>query len=767
MTLRTDITAKTLQGDPAGEHHEQHNEVNTLVLDHEGRILVLETAPPTLTWPLDHTGATAAEDAVTLDATGDSQNRFVINHDGSIEWGSGSAVADVTLSRSGTRAVTLSGKLAINSMNDSDVPLAVKGFSETQTANLQEWQNYSGAQFGYMDPYGTMRARYFRPLALGANGYGYYKNYSETSFALAETSPNTSLVAGAANHIPLVVKAFSAQSANLQQWQNSSGVSQLKVDASGVLQDAAGTSWVLNQNPESYSVLTDGQTQILTKDANTIGLVVRSGAITPVANLIEWQNFSGNPIGGISGSGNFSSASFQVSSITGSYQNFNATSYMLYSNAGPNSLLVAANGVNVPLAVRGTAAQSGNLQEWQDTTPTTIAYVTPSGEMFATGFRTRSGARYYSAGGGSYALYEGASPNTYLLPTTSSHIPLMIRGTVSQSVALTEWQNSSAQIVAQMHASGQLNIGRITMGQNSVTEGITGVSGTGTLLSSGNSNNGALRSASDSQITLELRSYSATATANVLEVRSGGGMSGTVLTTIKPSGRMEVVNDALNSVVLIVKGATSQSADLQQWQDSSSVVKTSMSYDGTLRRVGSSTYSEFLTTHVSGDSVYRWTVDAAGKMMWDNGSGMGTYGPHIELNGTAMSLDIQGWGLTILNNSASQVVTTVRGFSAQTANLQEWQDSASSVLAKVDSTGLGTFAGLAITDAKNITFGTTTGTQIGTSTTQKIGFYGATPVVQGASIADPTGGATVDTEARTAINSLISRLEAAGLIATV
>lgn len=48
-----------------------------------------------------------------------------------------------------------------------------------------------------------------------------------------------------------------------------------------------------------------------------------------------------------------------------------------------------------------------------------------------------------------------------------------------------------------------------------------------------------------------------------------------------------------------------------------------------------------------------------------------------------------------------------------------------------------------------------------------IGFFGVTPIGQGASVADATGGATIDAEARTAINALISRIEATGLIATI
>jgi hypothetical protein len=57
---------------------------------------------------------------------------------------------------------------------------------------------------------------------------------------------------------------------------------------------------------------------------------------------------------------------------------------------------------------------------------------------------------------------------------------------------------------------------------------------------------------------------------------------------------------------------------------------------------------------------------------------------------------------------------------------------------------------------------TTTGTKIGTATTQKIGFFNATPVVQQAAVADATDAAS--TQAR--LNDLLARLRTLGLIAT-
>lgn len=72
---------------------------------------------------------------------------------------------------------------------------------------------------------------------------------------------------------------------------------------------------------------------------------------------------------------------------------------------------------------------------------------------------------------------------------------------------------------------------------------------------------------------------------------------------------------------------------------------------------------------------------------------------------------------------------------------------------------------LQIQDGINIQLGVSTGTKIGTSATQKLGFFGATPVVQQTAIAQASGGATVDSQARAAINSLLTEIHNLGLIA--
>lgn len=75
-----------------------------------------------------------------------------------------------------------------------------------------------------------------------------------------------------------------------------------------------------------------------------------------------------------------------------------------------------------------------------------------------------------------------------------------------------------------------------------------------------------------------------------------------------------------------------------------------------------------------------------------------------------------------------------------------------------------------IMDGRNIQLGRTTGTQIGTATDQKLGFYGTIPVDKPATVSDANsqgiGYVQADVQSiATAVNAVISRLKELGLIA--
>jgi len=82
---------------------------------------------------------------------------------------------------------------------------------------------------------------------------------------------------------------------------------------------------------------------------------------------------------------------------------------------------------------------------------------------------------------------------------------------------------------------------------------------------------------------------------------------------------------------------------------------------------------------------------------------------------------------------------------------------ASGVVLTIDVTGI------FIADDKDIRFTTNIGGQIGGTPLEKFAFWGETPIVQPVHIADVTGGATIDTEARVAINAILAQLASTGL----
>jgi hypothetical protein len=61
----------------------------------------------------------------------------------------------------------------------------------------------------------------------------------------------------------------------------------------------------------------------------------------------------------------------------------------------------------------------------------------------------------------------------------------------------------------------------------------------------------------------------------------------------------------------------------------------------------------------------------------------------------------------------------------------------------------------------NLTFGTVTGTQIGTAANQKLGFFGKTPVVQ-PTLGAATAGASYSTTEQTMLNAVYTAIRALG-----
>ena len=385
------------------------------------------------------------------------------------------------------------------------------------------------------------------------------------------------LEAGASANIPLIVKGAVGQSTDLMQFQDSTGTVLAKM--SRIPRFVVGTD-------------TNATLSATNAAATTVGLVVR-GAASQTASLQEWQTSAGTATTVINSGGRIYSN--QRMSIGFPVATPVVTAHSNFSNDTDAARIVAL--------FRGASGQSANITEWQDSGGNVLSSISSAGVLTlfandgANAHRTiftantsgvilnttrsagtastfviqTDGSERFSVQAGAPARFTG---------TAAAAVGLIVRGAASQTANLFEAQNDSATVVSNITATGRFGISIIS-----------NVANTGTYMDTG---------------------------AN----------------TIRFEQR------AAATVGIIVKGAVSQTGNLQEWQTSGGVAQ---SY-----------------------------VDSAGNI---NFSSTGSFAQAS--NGRAY----------FRVNSATAVPLTLRAAASQTANLTEWQDSTGTVLAAITASG--------------------------------------------------------------------------------
>jgi hypothetical protein len=123
----------------------------------------------------------------------------------------------------------------ISPQNNTVVPLTIRGV-QNQIANLQRWLNSDN----------NVMAAIFENGAVSFNSYVNIGNVTQS------TSIGVNISLAGATHRGIIVKGFTNQTGNLQEWQNSAGTALARVDNIGRLYS------------ETFPVVTLSQTQTLT-----------------------------------------------------------------------------------------------------------------------------------------------------------------------------------------------------------------------------------------------------------------------------------------------------------------------------------------------------------------------------------------------------------------------------------------------------------------------------------------------------------------------
>ena len=595
--------------------------------------------------------------------------------------------------RVGINSNSPSATLDIRSISFSTTGLIVRG-AASQSANLQEWQNSAGTVLVKIDSYGQI----FSYSGLYANGGG------GIGAALVAQPGSASLPA-------IVAKGATSQSANLQEWQNSSGTVLSKLDAGGSLS-------ILNGNGANSSSSISNMTGRLIFDAT-----YNDSPRGP--NKIQMYNDNGGWIGG------FGIHAGTVSYYSGAdhkfYRSNNQTSFTetfaIFSTGAAFVTLNSASAVG--LIVKGASSQSANLQEWQNSSGTVLASISPLGAIQTT-TQMYSNRYYYStngtASGTSISFIDGSGGgglsirNIDLVTPNSAYdniTPLTISGNINQTADLQRWSNASGTVLSRVSSTGVIKANSGLVVENSYSANWTALQ-VGSTVAAGN----VIIVAGASGQTADLQQWNNSAGTVLAKVDSNGVTTLAAVRTqyYQPIGGggpflgmvggypVTAYTSGPTVVPFAIQGASSQTADLQQWQDSNGNILTRINSNGMLG-INTSVLSGTLSSRGTLSIIPTTSGDTAITIKAASGQGVNLFEVQNSsssvitrisstggflTNGQLQVNNIYGGGSAsafIWAGSASMVPIKIVGAASQTANLQEWQNSSNTVLASIDSSG--------------------------------------------------------------------------------
>jgi hypothetical protein len=336
--------------------------------------------------------------------------------------GDNASFATTTATSIGNK-VSKDGGDIIQSSLSTVIPLVLKG-AASQTYSLQEWRNSSNSALAYVDSAGTIRSSIFGSLSSGLTTMR--TNYDTNGIGFA--------VGGAAQK-GIVVRGFASQTANLLEFQNSSGTAITYVTASGHITASSGSISTLYSGGQLSSG-TMGYFNATTFAPSVSPIVVR-GTTSQTADLTQWQNSAGSVLAKVDSAGMLvvgnTNGTIQVSAsaTTGLFPTTGAGLELCAGILSATDLIQAYN--------RGTSAFR------------TIQYRALSHNFYVGSSGTVS-LQANSSGVGINITPSGTS--LAVLAASASTVGAIIRGAASQTANLQEWQNSAGTVAASINPSG-------------------------------------------------------------------------------------------------------------------------------------------------------------------------------------------------------------------------------------------------------------------------------------------------------------------------
>jgi hypothetical protein len=603
----------------------------------------------------------------------------------------------VTSSGAGSTIITsfgVNGNVITNLQSASAIGLIVKG-AASQTANLQEWQNSAGTVLGSISSTGKLTSAVDASI-----------NTIEIGLGVGNTATNLKLgyntMQDTAYGVSNTYIGNDAGNAGNNQTSNNTGIGRQALRYSyGALNTAIGGGALINAGNGSRNTAIGYFAGPLTAGAGSndnvfIGYLAGSTLGTTNNQLIIANTATTTPLIG---------GDFSVKTL---------------SFAGNATVTSQATGT-VGLIVKGAASQTGDLQQWQNSAGLALLRINSAGQVQAlqpasTGLVvkaaptltatitnavgnattvTYTAANTFTAG--QTVTVTGVDPVAYNLSSVTIATANATTFTVTNSAVGTYVSGGTATVTA---------TGDLLQLQDAAGVSRLRVSPFGLFMSNNGSSDIAVFSgtAGTTQI---VAGGSIRQNANMNNGFGGGTLASTIIS---------VATFAATNIGLVVRGVASQTADLQQWRNSSGTVLASIAPSGYLTvpgiisgatgiqsgasvgiNIANFTSSAQLAVSTAGASYLGIMVRGAASQtadlqQWQDSAG--TVVASVQVNGNihAAFIDSQaststymqtGAGMQFINRAITDVAIIVKGASGQTANLQQWQNSAGTKLAAI------------------------------------------------------------------------------------
>jgi hypothetical protein len=677
-------------------------------------------------WQIYHDGSGSLR---FLDNVWDNTDRMIIGNGGNIVMGA-SASLDKT---GGPKLLITTGPDSAGGTGAARRGLVVKG-SASQTANLTEWQDNTGAVVAAVSPNGAFTGSSFTP-------YGTF-NSTTTIFGNNYWTPNYT---GGVTSPSAGTYTKSTGSANVWNGQvySSEGYTKNVYCAARASQINGNLMFGLNNDPATdgnYSSLDyawyflDNATLMIYENGAqgaSYGAYTTSTVLSITydgSNVQYWKDgviqrtvarSTGNPL-------YFDTSFYTLSSSLNSVQfgpigqpfGISGTSGYLPKFTSQQTLgnsIVYDSGTNVGV---GTASPADRL-EVSGATNKNVKIGTVAGGLDTSSYNpdisTLGGIVGFQTGistdyrGSIYAYADSSSNAKLAISSRSDIVFISYKGNNADSRAMVIKETTGNVGIGTASPSFKLQVDAASVDANIVANVTSGYGGIGVYAAGTNkvilgyvgANNNYGSQTVTGDIALKTNNSN-------LHINTGSGNSVTTayfsstgnvgIGNVSPGARLQVDTGATGTKGLLLKAVASQSANLLEIQNNAGVVLTNIDSNGHLTvstttsaytYYSSSTTTRWATGHDSSNGYFRiidyvWDgttrlmITPGGNVVLGNAGGDQNNGPKLLVT---TGPDTTG------GTGAARKGLIVRGSGSQTANLQEWQNSSSTALAYMDANG--------------------------------------------------------------------------------